>query len=250
MLEQSTLCPRPWHVRFALASILLTFWVSRPCFAQFQAERAIDAEENTLSYGSYRMSIKDKDEPSSCNVVLFGYHNRRPGRWEALSDTVLKIVPHRQHTLIGHKQGYMFHAESFWPDLLREPEIRVDLRSLAPGLRTDIVGIHFQGNQDRLHPRSFDVAEELLYWLNDNPSVRIQVVGHVNGADGRRSNAFYRRASLRRANALIQWLVSKGVDSTRLEPRGGGADALLFPDPLEAWQHEANRRVEIEVLEH
>ena len=76
--------------------------------------------------------------------MLFGYQNRRPGRWSALTDTVLQIVPHRRHTLIGHKPGFMFHAESFWPDLLDEPEIRVALRPLAPGLRTDILGIHFK----------------------------------------------------------------------------------------------------------
>ena len=36
----------------------------------------------------------------------------------------------------------------------------------------------------------------------------------------------------------------------RLEAGGRGADALLFPDPVYAWHHEANRRVEIEVLSH
>ena len=52
------------------------------------------------------------------------------------------------------------------------------------------------------------------------------------------------------ANALIQWLVAKGISADRLEPFGRGAQALLYPDPVYAWQHEANRRVEIEVLEH
>ena len=44
--------------------------------------------------------------------------------------------------------------------------------------------------------------------------------------------------------------MKQGVSAERLEAGGRGADALLFPDPIYAWHHEANRRVEIEVLSH
>ena len=218
--------------------------------AQFHAERAIDPNETILEYGSYRLSVATDGAPDACDVVLFGYHSRRPGRWTQLTDTVLRIVPHRQHTLIGHKPGYMFHAESFFPDLLREPNIRIGLRPIRAGERTDILGIHFIGNQNRLHPKCLDVAEELLKWLNENPTVHIEVIGHVNGADGRRARSFYRKASLGRAEVMVDWLVDQGIDRSRLTASGKGADALLFPSPVYAWQHEANRRVEIEVIRH
>jgi outer membrane protein OmpA-like peptidoglycan-associated protein len=58
------------------------------------------------------------------------------------------------------------------------------------------------------------------------------------------------RVCLRRAEVMIDWLMAQGIDAERLIPKGGGADALLFPDPVYAWQHEANRRVEIEVIRH
>ena len=234
-------------VLFALALLLL---MSLPADAQFQAERAIHPDETLLDMGQYRLTVEQDGEPGTCDVVLFGYQNRRPGRWDNLSDTLLQIIPHRRHTVIGHKPGHMFHAESFWPDLLREPEIRIPLRRLERGLRTDILGIHFQGNGERLHPKSFEVAEELLAWLEANPDVHLRIIGHANGADGRRSRAFYRKVSERRAESLIAWLVKQGVAAERLEAGGRGTDALLFPDPIYAWHHEANRRVEIEVLSH
>ena len=43
---------------------------------------------------------------------------------------------------------------------------------------------------------------------------RIKVIGHVNGADGRRSRAFYRPASFRRAEVLTDWLVRQGIEAT------------------------------------
>lgn len=250
MLDQLAAHERWRTFALALMATSLLALIAFPADAQFHAERAIDPEETILEYGSYRLSVASEGTPEPCDVVLFGYHSRRPGRWAQLTDTVLRIVPHRQHTLIGHKPGFMFHTETFFPDLLRDPNIRVELRALSNGQRTDILGIHFQGNQDRLHPKSLGVAEELYRWLQENPSVVVNVIGHVNGADGRKSRSFYRKASERRAQVMIDWLVEKGIDPQRLQPKGRGADALLFPDPIYAWQHEANRRVEIEVIRH
>jgi outer membrane protein OmpA-like peptidoglycan-associated protein len=250
MLNQ--LVARGRGISLALSALTLSTLVlsGLSARAQFHAERAIDPHETILEYGSYRLSVATEGQPDECDVVLFGYHSRRPGRWSQVSDTVLHVVPHRRHTLIGSKPGYMFHTESFYPELLAEPTIRVEMRPLKTGQRTDILGIHFLGNQDRLHPKCLGVAEELRDWLLENPTVELNVIGHVNGADGRKSRAFYRKASLRRAEVMIDWLMAQGIDAERLIPKGGGADALLFPDPVYAWQHEANRRVEIEVIRH
>ncbi len=234
-------------VLFALSLILLSVL---PSSAQFHAERSIDPSETVLEYGSYRLSVSSNGTPDACDVVLFGYHSRRPGRWSQLSDTVLRVVPHRRHTLIGNKPGCMFHTETFFPDLLHEPNIKVNLRPLEVGQRTDILGIHFLGNQNRLHPKSQGVAEELLKWMEENPTVNLDIIGHVNGAHGHRSRSFYRKASVKRASVMIHWLEDHGIEPSRLTAKGGGADALLFPDPIYAWQHEANRRVEIEVTEY
>ena len=248
MLDQPSFYLRWPTFCLLTATTVLLLTTTSSAHAQFRAERAIVESKSSQDYGSFRFQVNSERQPTTCDVVLFGYHNRRPGRFASLQDTVLQIVPHRHHTLIGHKQGFMFHAESFWPDLLRERAVNIKLRPLAVGMKTDILGIHFIGNQYRIHPKSFTIADELLTWLQANPTVEINIIGHVNGADGRRSRAFYRKASVKRSKALIQWLVAKGVNPDRLHPAGYGSDALLFPDPVYAWQHEANRRVEIEVL--
>lgn len=250
MLDQLLARQRWRNLCLTLAVLALALLAALPADAQFQAERAIDPFAPSLEYGQFHIKVDCAEEPMPCDIVLFGYQNRRPARWTAVEDTMVQLVPHRRHTVIGHKPGHMFHSESFWPDMLREPEIHVALRPLEPGLRADILGIHFVGNANRLHPKSLDVAEELLTWMDTNPNVRIKIIGHVNGADGRRSKGFYRRTSVRRAEVLSDWFTRHGVAADRLEVDGRGAGALLFSDPLYAWQHEANRRVEIEVLAH
>ena len=250
MLDQLIARQRWQNICLTLLTISILLLLSLPADAQFQAERAIAPIESLLETTHYKLSVHKDGQSAACDVVLFGYQNRRPGRWNAVIDTLLQISPHRRHTIIGHKTNHMFHAESFWPDLLKDQEIHVELRPLSEGLRTDILGIHFQGNGEKIHPKSIPVAKELLTWLKANPTVRLRIIGHANGADGRRSRSFYRKISKRRAESLINWLVQRGLDQKRFEAHGRGADALRFHDPVHAWQHQANRRVEIEVLFH
>lgn len=56
---------------------------------------------------------------------------------------------------------------------------------------------------------------------------------------------YNKHLSLRRAEAVKRYLVSKGVDATRLDTVGYGSEQLLTPDRPE---DPSNRRVEIRDL--
>ena len=81
-----------------------------------------------------------------------------------------------------------------------------------------------------------------------NPTVKIAVIGHVNGPDNNKSQKFYNKASTMRAKAVVDYLIAQGIDSERLEAKGAGNTEMLFPEPNTDWEHEANRRIEIEVV--
>jgi outer membrane protein OmpA-like peptidoglycan-associated protein len=68
---------------------------------------------------------------------------------------------------------------------------------------------------------------------------RFVVAGHTD----RKGSAEYNKTlSLKRAEAVKKFLVSKGVDAGRLETIGYGSERLLAPDRPE---DPSNRRVEI-----
>ena len=96
--------------------------------------------------------------------------------------------------------GHMFHAESFWPTCSTNPRFGLPF---APGDRPpDRHSGHPPGQWQRLHPKR-------PRWPRNSspgagqPDVHLRVIGHANGADGRRSRAFYRKTSERRAESLI-----------------------------------------------
>ena len=85
--------------------------------------------------------------------------------------------------------------------------------------------------------------------LRDNPGLKVEVSSH---ADARGSDFYNDELSNRRAQAVSQYLVSKGVKRSMLISRGYGKRKLLnqCSDGVECTeaQHQVNRRTEFKVI--
>lgn len=99
---------------------------------------------------------------------------------------------------------------------------------------------------------------EFLGFLKDHPEVSLEIEGHT---DSRGSEEYNLSLSERRANAVRDWLIAKGVDAERLSAVGKGEGAPQVAEPEgcqnpnppdasaceEVWA--TNRRVVFEVTE-
>lgn len=103
---------------------------------------------------------------------------------------------------------------------------------------------NFEFNSAAIDPGSTQYLEDLSKALLDNPELKIKLEGHTDNVG---SEKFNLRLSLERAKAVKEYLISKGVEASRVEVEGKG-----MTEPLNANQTEAekakNRRVELEIL--
>lgn len=88
------------------------------------------------------------------------------------------------------------------------------------------------------------LAEDIAV-LKANPEVRIRVDGHTD-SDG--SAAYNRALSLRRAEAVRDYLVAQGLDADRFEVEGFGESKPIAPNDSAA-NKRRNRRVELTILD-
>lgn len=85
--------------------------------------------------------------------------------------------------------------------------------------------------------------DKIAKLLRDNPDVQVYVDGHTDTAG---PASYNQRLSERRAQAVADYLASKGVARERMIVRGFGETKLKVPTPDETPKAE-NRRVEIRV---
>ena len=91
---------------------------------------------------------------------------------------------------------------------------------------------------------SYPRLERLRDFMVLNPQISIEIQGHVN-EDKTFSGLFSVRLSKKRALRILDFLVESGIDPKRLTAIGFGNSKPVYPDPKDALQKEANRRVEI-----
>ncbi|MCB1148245.1 MAG: OmpA family protein, partial [Leptospiraceae bacterium] len=147
------------------------------------------------------------------------------------------------------KKGYMYYAHKFWPDEKSVHEENITLMPLKKGLKTDVREITFLGDETEIYHKSKPALDELIEFLHQNPGMKLAIIGHVNGPDKQKSENFYRKASMKRAQSVVDYLIKSGISKDRLEARGAGNTQMIYPNPKTDWQSEANRRIEIEVID-
>lgn len=228
--------------------VLLTLLVfPHVSFGQFVQEKKISKEEsfNGIQYMTVQVSHDKSGEFIPADIRINGLNTRKQTVFTQVMDTTFEINNYRLYTVSCVERGYMYYNEKFWPSEEQIHIQQVKLKPLAVGLSTDVRDITFLGDQTSIYYKSKPTLAEIKEFLDLNSSVKIAIVGHVNGPDNRKSSKFYQKASEERAQAVLDYLLELGVDKLRLEVQGRGNTQMLFPDPKTDWQNEANRRVEI-----
>ena len=70
-----------------------------------------------------------------------------------------------------------------------------------------------------MRPETKTALDELVVILNENPNVTIEMASHT---DRWGSDKYNNELSQRRAQSVIDYLISKGINKERLQPHGYG----------------------------
>ncbi len=128
------------------------------------------------------------------------------------------------------------------------------LTDLSVGQSIRLKNINFLMGRHVLTPSSIPTLEDLFKTLQDNPTLKIQIEGHVccvplSAYDAEDEDTFEPKLSENRAKYIFDYLVSKGIDRSRMQYKGfGRTKPLIYPETTTA-DEEQNRRVEIRIIE-
>ena len=105
-----------------------------------------------------------------------------------------------------------------------------------------ITTVNFSFNSSQLDSGAQDALKQQAGWIRQFPEVRFKVFGHTDAVG---SSGYNKRLGLARANAVVRYLVSQGIDRSRLEAVAsfGETQPLIVTQGRE----RRNRRTETEV---
>jgi outer membrane protein OmpA-like peptidoglycan-associated protein len=146
-------------------------------------------------------------------------------------------------------------AESFLEtpkDSLPKDTKKKNIEELKAGESIAIEGLSFVPGRHIILQSAAPALQKLLKTMKDNPKLKIEIQGHVcctAGDDGVDLDTREPKLSENRAKAIYDYLIEKGINKSRLSYKGFGRSKPKEPIEDTPEKEQANRRVEILVLE-
>ena len=120
------------------------------------------------------------------------------------------------------------------------PEIKREIRQL---LEKAMQGIEFESGKSTIKAKSYPLLDEIAQTFLDNPSYVIEVQGHTDNVGNPEANM---KLSQDRADAVMLYLIKKGVSSERMSAVGYGQEQPIADNKTKAGKQK-NRRVEFKI---
>ncbi len=144
--------------------------------------------------------------------------------------------------------GYFFQTKFIDPREIKKDQVYIMMERLKIGKKLELENIKFGRGSDDFLDVSFNTLIKLEKFMLENTDVRVEIQGHVNGPKMDNTRDLI-ELSEKRARAVMNYLVKKGVNKERIAFRGMGNSEMIHKNPIFEEQAEENRRVEIMIIE-
>jgi len=146
-----------------------------------------------------------------------------------------------------NRKGYLFYSEnfSFSKQASDSPRIiNIVLQPLEAGAFVILKNIFFDLNKFSLSPGSNSELDKIVALMKDNPAMVIEIGGHTDKIGKDADNL---ALSMSRAKEVVNYLTSKGIDNSKLTPKGYGASKPIASNETEEGR-ALNRRTELRII--
>lgn len=178
---------------------------------------------------------------SSGQLVTQTYSDSKNGSF------LLNLPANNDYACEVRAEGYLFHSENFSlkQSSLEEPfELKIGLKPIQKDQTMVMQNVLFDVDKWDLKSESFVELDVLVNFLNNNPSLHIEIGGHTDNTGSEDHN---KTLSNNRAKSVYQYLVNKGITADRLSYKGYGSSVPVATNDTPEGRSQ-NRRTEVKIL--
>lgn len=147
------------------------------------------------------------------------------------------------------KEGYLFKSSNVWVEAPSEDNAPLnytfELEYIEVGAKCVMRNIFFEYDKFTLSEKSDSELLKLYVMMKENKTMKIEIDGHTDNSG---NHLYNKTLSHKRAESVVQWLVTKGIDQSRFMAKGYGDEMPLASNDDEEEGRELNRRTEFVII--
>lgn len=214
-------------------------------FNQILSEKRAETVYNYIS-ANYKNSIKAISSKGNSSSLPIGDNateegkakNRRVEILYSLDNTNKKLKT--QDEIIDKQQIETSNGIEL-PEERKAFSSTSSINDLEVGKTLILKNLNFEGGTAILLPEAQPTMELLLKTMKENPTLEIEIGGHVCCFNDM-------PLSVLRAQTVLKYLVKKGIDESRMTYKGYSRNKPIIEDDRREADAKINRRVEITIL--
>jgi len=157
--------------------------------------------------------------------------------------------PTDDYILMVKKKDYAFTSEYFKAEDIKHDkpiEVNFQVKPIEVGKKVKINNIYFATNSAVFEKSSLVVLDNFLEFLNENPTLKIEIHGHTDNVGDDKSNQIL---SEKRAKAVADYLILQGLDKNRIVATKGFGKTKPVASNDTPEGRALNRRTEFVIVE-
>ena len=159
------------------------------------------------------------------------------------------------YSLAGDKDGYVSGRTvvNTSSRSVMDPDdtttVTIYMQRAGRGTEFRVQNVYYDFATSEFHAGSYKAMDTLVSFMKDNPSVSVEIRSYTDNLGTDMAN---KELSLRRAEVVLDYLVKKGVDRSRMIARGLGENDPIAPNQIGKKDNpegrQYNRRTEFRII--
>jgi len=208
----------------------------RPYRTLYVKGKVIDKKTNKTLPSSVELT------DNSSNQVLMKVQTDEVGEY------FITLPTGKDYTFTVNRKGYLFYSEQYALSRKEADSVYkkdIYLQPVELNAVFTFNNIQFANNAYQLPSAGLIELNKLLEVLTENPSLKVEISGHTDNVGKTEDNL---KLSTNRAQSIVDYLVSKGIDMKRLSFKGYGATQPVADNSTDEGRAK-NRRTTFTVTE-
>jgi len=195
------------------------------------------------------VSDKVTGKPLGADIVITDLKTRKQVatlRSDDMTGEYFVTIPaDRDYSITARKPDYLFYSERMTvPAASKGAEVTKDI-SLSPYSQGETrLLVFFDFDKAELKEESYPDLDNAIEFLQEKSDVKIRIEGYTDNVGDKNYNV---KLSSDRAAAVSKYLISNGIDKSRITTKGFGEENPVAPNTSDE-NRARNRRVEMKVL--
>jgi outer membrane protein OmpA-like peptidoglycan-associated protein len=127
--------------------------------------------------------------------------------------------------------------------------VTIYMHKITNDFEFHVQNVYYNFDKGDFQPDSYGALDSLVKFMQDNPSVSVEIRSYT---DSKGDNAYNDELSVKRAQAVMSYISSKGIDRGRMVARGEGEKNPLQPNTVRGKDNptgrQYNRRTEFRII--